>query len=325
MLVGILSVLVVVHVLLLKANNLIVFHARKAGGSTILRWLRKFKDVYNETEMNIIHIEAYPFLHENPSGKQYNFIKYTLNKYKDNALFIMIFRDPIQRILSQYDFEWRWGCLQCDVGDDMALFNLTHENYMTHLRFNHFETYKYKYSNIDLKDFLDRIEKFELMDDEQFNKKHHIVHHPPFSIYLYNYYLWILCCDDMYCSIYKDFIGINDNNNKTKNCLQTAQDMINSMDLILITEWLNDMRTQNYFNKVIHEYIGIDETKDLFIAAPHPQPHRLPSHNTMISKQDHDRLMEWNEWDLMLYQYAKRASYEKIKDAYPYGFDSNWP
>ena len=284
-------------------KNIIVFHARKAGGSIVLRWLNQFRDEYfrinnNNNNINIIHLEAYPFIHGNN-----NFINNAINKYKDNGLFVFIFRDPIKRIISQYDFEWKWGCIDCDFRDDLTQFNLTSINYMNHRRFYNKDSNKYKYSNIDLNDFLDRIYKFEL-NNNKFDIHHHIKHHLPYSIYLNNYYLWMFCCDNMYCNFNKSLIGID---NKTK-CLKHAQNIINNeIHLILINEWLNDINIQIYVNQVINKYVS---SSMRFIAIPEANNHPL-IYNRMISRECQQRLMRWNNWDYKLYEFVKHVSYKR--------------
>ena len=87
--------------------------------------------------------------------------------------------------------------------------------------------------------------------------------------------------------------------------------MIDAMDLILITEWMNDIRTQLHFNRVIVKYVmGKNGTYDLIQSPSDLTYFRRPyARNRMISRQDYHRLLNWNAMDLQLYKYAKRRAY----------------
>ena len=286
---------------LVESHNIILFHSRKAGGTTAFRWLEEFNKLFNDT-LNIIRIEAYPFVHR---GDQ-NIIKTTIQKYKTNALYVLTLRHPIDRILSQYDFEWKWGCLECDARDDLPQFNLTYRNFMTPMRFNQRDAFRFKYSNIALHDFLDRVEEFEMNNKDLSYHRAELMKEwiLPYALYLRNYYLWFFCCNDEYCNLGK----------REWECLEAAKIMIDAMDLILITEWMNDIRTQLHFNRVIVKYVmGKNGTYDLIQPPSVLTYFRRPyARNRMISKQDYHRLLDWNAMDLKLYQYAERKAYTNI-------------
>ena len=99
-------------------GKLIHIHARKAGGSTIKRWMRtKYLDIFNAyfASKGLVwnssreHYEMWTFAHKH--GPLIDRI------FKDNpfAIYVVHFRDPIERIISQYQFEWRWGCGRCST------------------------------------------------------------------------------------------------------------------------------------------------------------------------------------------------------------------
>ena len=290
-------------------QNIVLFHARKAGGSTIFRWIQQFKQTLNHS-VNIIHIEAYPAIHH--QGR--NAIQFLMDKYKDNALFIVVFREPIARIVSQYDFEWKWGCQHCDVRDVLPQSNLNRNNFMKSMRFFDADSYRYKFANIEIGEFLDRVEEFEI-NDINFGEtvgetvKDRNEHWFPYSVYVRNYYPWILCCDDILCRI--------DDMDHTE-CLETARKMIESMDLVIITEWMEDRRNQIYFNQILYRYLlnQIDKrlnfNSSLMISPPERPPdlHGLSAYSTMLSRADHERLIEWNQLDLKLYAFARNLSFQ---------------
>lgn len=279
-------------------KNLIIFHPRKAGGTTVLQWIRNYSQQLSDKysiNITVKHIEIFPFTHKKQN------INEILN---ENGLFIISMRDPISRIISQYDFEWRWGCMKCNyslklkhtemVKNNKRGFQFINDDY------NDTEIMqKYKFSNIEFTEFLDRVEK------EKLNF---------YKVYLNNYYLWLFCCDDMIC----DQLWNNDHKNSTNikwklQCLNHAKTVINNMDIVLISEWLTDFRSIVFANEIINKYLDVNEQdlrkpKNLNVASKK----RLVN-NKMISTNNYDKLSKWNMWDIKLYQYVKQVAYDRIE------------
>eukprot|EP01084_Bolivina_argentea_P177180 306448_1 len=301
----------------------VLFHARKASGTDTLRWLNAFKNqlqtVYNRSDdcINIVHVEGYPFIHYD----QYNAIDHYKQKFK-NGLFVMTFRDPVERILSQYEFEWRWLCQGCDRFNDLKYSENSQDekqlNESNYLQRNPKEIgkgwqYKYKYSNIEMELFLDRVEKYELNNTNYGHKYWHWHKNDfgPYLCYLNNYYLWLFCCDDEFCKV------MNDTN--ITQCFEHAKQMIDTFDVILITPWLNDKRTNVYVNKIVHNYIKTNVVKNLSVDLNITMiPDRWENlhgvdYMQMVSNKEYQRLIEWNKWDIKLYEYVKQKSYERIQ------------
>ena len=101
----------------------------------------------------------------------------------EDSLFVMAFRDPIDRILSHYEFEFKWGCNPCcHTNSDLPqpLPNDTEDGYSNMDMFNyltprfvdkwwekdggcklHSADYKAKFANVELEDLVKRIANFE--------------------------------------------------------------------------------------------------------------------------------------------------------------------
>ena len=104
-----------------KSSLMILIHARKAAGTTMDKWMALFIDtklpLYFQTNHNLsewkcelIKIEAFTSVHKQSK----NFITECMNKYPF-AIYVISLRHPIDRILSQYEFEWRWRCIRCGI------------------------------------------------------------------------------------------------------------------------------------------------------------------------------------------------------------------
>lgn len=100
-----------------------------------------------------------------------------------DSVFVMAFRDPIERILSHYEFEFKWGCNPCcHTNSDLPqpLHNDTVDGY-SNMDMNSYlmprfvdkwwekdggcklqsVDYKSKFGNVELEDLVKRISKFE--------------------------------------------------------------------------------------------------------------------------------------------------------------------
>lgn len=313
--------------------NIVFFHLRKASGSTIWQWMKQYQTLLQteyDITINAYHVEAYSYVHakllhfaDYPDDDNRNVI-YRASKYfnKSNTLFITAFRNPIDRIISHYNFEWRWGCIgkfsQCNYTQSLYLplqknkKKLKHGNSfkMINDERNVSKSAKYKFSNILLSDIIYRVEQTEIIENK--HKQHRK------SIFMNNYYLWLFCCDHSLCSN-KFYIKNNDTTieNWRINCLQTAKDkIINDIDIVLITEWLSDIRSAIFVNKKIKEMVKRDDIK--LLMPTHTRLHvyddgdRENHKIQMISKDAYRKLMEWNKLDLQFYQYVKEVSYDRL-------------
>ena len=279
-------------------KNLIVFHPRKAGGSSVLHWMmnyaKELKQHYS-TNVSVIHYEGY--------GKRVNMIQKGLDKYNNNGLFIIALRNPIERILSQYNYEWMWGCQKCNSSyiltknktrKDVGSIIMQMDN-----NANNTNNSIYKFSNIEFSYLIDRVEADNLFF---------------YKIYMYNYYLWLFCCTERRCENLWD--NHSENSLKWKvECLEKAKKMIESMDIVLVTEWLKDIQTITFVNKIINKYVDVDNISDLIF--PHNWRNiasiRSNSNNKMISNDNYKRLQKLNDWDIKFYQYTKRLCYTTIQ------------
>ena len=179
------------------------------------------------------HIEAYWSIHKgyknviNRATKRFN---------RNETLFITAFRDPIERIISQYSFEWRWGCVggkkKCNYTHKLLEEDhdkVTMDNYyrITNDTRSISDSAKYKFTNIPLSVIMDRVEKTEM--------KQNYYKGGAKSIYMNNYYLWLFCCNSTECS--RNFYSNSNQKWKIK-CFNHAKKLIkNQIDILLITEW----------------------------------------------------------------------------------------
>ena len=167
---------------------------------------------------------------------------------------------------------------------------------------------KHVFSHIDFDDFMQRVERFEMNESAQNKNK------IAFSAYLNNYYLWMLCCDGKYCSIRKEF----EEKGKIRSCYESAIAKIKSFDIILPSEWMNDLRARLFVNQFLfNKFVELKSFDDrLFVdvvAVPYKHFVTDKGRNYMISKQSLSKLKEWNKWDMKIYQFVKRLTFERMK------------
>eukprot|EP01084_Bolivina_argentea_P215817 366490_1 len=197
-------------------GNIKFFHARKAAGSAVSQWLKNLVNRQHIGNTFDHQYEAFPSWMK----KNTNPINKYMTNNGDDSIFVITLRDPIDRILSHYEFEWKWGCNPCcrtnsdviqqpinDKNDKYP--NLNVSNY---LQVNMVDQWwvtdggcngkgiKYKFANIELEDLLRRVEKFDMNNDANSRSKFGV------DVYLDNYYLWMFCCYRRTCRIKKDFI-----------------------------------------------------------------------------------------------------------------------
>eukprot|EP01084_Bolivina_argentea_P177178 306442_1 len=280
-----------------------IFHARKAGGSTLKKWMRKLanKLVQNhKNDSNFIiseqHTEFYTFIHD-----KHNTID-TIFKNNPLHIFSIVLRHPIERILSQYEFEWRWGCQGCAAGSKTTGFM----KYNKHPQLDNVtatDVHKYLHSNIVLSELLDQVGKNQNITE------HRIYHRINFNAYLNNYYLWMFCCADQNCNIQKDFID----KGKIYECMEHAIKMIMSFDIVLVEEWLNDIRTQLYVNKLFFgDNIEVDNIVEIsYRLISRGKIHKKRGKDLMYDDKVYEKLMEMNKWDLKFYEFVKQIVFER--------------
>merc|ERR1712062_34720 len=162
---------------------------------------------------------------------------------------------------------------------------------------------KHKLSNIELDELLMRVDKYQNLNKSEIKYK------IAFNAYLNNYYLWMFCCNHKKCNIYKDFVltGL------INQCMQHAIKMIMSFDIVLVDEWINDLRTQTYVNRLLLgnlSFVGMDK------AFKKPNKRALVTKrgkNLMVERQVYEKLEKLNTWDMKLYDFVKKVSYQRIK------------
>eukprot|EP01083_Nonionella_stella_P154023 495714_1 len=300
-------------------GQLIVIHARKAGGTTTRRWMGMlikqirsyYKNTLNQTWNTTFKAhEFWSYYHSN----NHNRIS-TIFSDNPHAIYVMAFRDPIQRILSQYDFEWRWGCQKCTVSSQMSQ-ELSSRTFMKYYKEPKYEgkamqhklkNYKkHKVSNIELGELLARVDEYQSTDSKRVKYK------IAFNAYLNNYYLWMFCCDSKHCNIEKDLVETN----KVNECLDHAMQMILSFDIILVDEWMNDIRTQQYVNHLLlanvsaaaGAFVGMDTA---FKRIKQRLLQTSRGKNVMIHKEILSQLRQLNRWDLKLYTLVKQVAFQQ--------------
>eukprot|EP01084_Bolivina_argentea_P275014 468895_1 len=336
-------------------GHVILFHARKAAGTTLEMWIKrmlylpdfpwnKFLKKRNITHKNHKLWKKYIWLNKLnwtfrfESYEAYTYFHFDKNKnaidqvMKNNpyAIYVMAFRNPIDRILSQYEFEWKWGCWRCNetnnkliqqsIGDINDTYNnMAFHTFMEKNKSNHnlnrkqiAEMKKYTFSNIEFEDFIRRVDKFEMNNtlagtDEYRNMI-------AFGAYLNNYYLWMFCCNDKYCNIQKHF----ENENRIEECYRNSVAKIKSFDIVMMSEWLNDLRTRLYLNELIfNKVLKLESYDDRMFVDMVPVPFRHFVKNKgrdyMINKWSYRKLKKWNKWDLKLYKFVETLVFERQK------------
>eukprot|EP01083_Nonionella_stella_P012312 34933_1 len=297
-------------------GTIILIHARKAAGTTMDKWITSLIEdripfwrskLHNMSwQCTLIKLEAFTNIHTKPKK---NFIEHAMTQHPF-AIYILALRDPIARILSQYDFEWRWGCIRCGPQRSNMKYNkikqMNKTNYMKKVDNKHRidrEDRIRKYSNLDVHEFMDRIEKFEMNTTDVAHDGKHV---RSYASYINNYYLWMFCCHSKFCNIYKDFEA----KGKINECYELARQSIVSFDIVMVSEWLNDIRMQMFVQQLL--FGECFDQRQMFVPLmSYPYPHRIHDRgsNYMIQQRDMDRLMEWNRWDIKLYQFTKQLVY----------------
>eukprot|EP01083_Nonionella_stella_P067212 177615_1 len=306
-------------------GSIFIIHCRKAAGTAIHGWMAAL----------VSRIKVYlrqQNINKNWSCSVSEREMWTYNNAPDfheeyyESILVIALRDPIQRILSQYEFEWRWGCFKCThqsnvIKQELAIENATFSNmgYRTFMAYNKYpyETRnasdaKYKFSNIEFGDFLRRVNKFEMGNRSLKWKTQYKI---AFGAYVNNYYTWIFCCKWKFCQINRDFVATN----KIEKCFEETIAKLKSFDLLLTTEWMRDIRIQLYVNQLFwspwvdlrRNSFGMDDRIIWDTFKPYRHVVKDRGSNYMISNQNENILREWNYWDLKLYDVAKRIVFDR--------------
>ena len=131
-------------------------------------------------------------------------------------------------------------------------------------------------------------------------------------MYINNYYLWIFCCNNKYCSIQRDFIK----NGKIWKCLINSMELLLNFDIILITEWMNDIRSNLFVNKIFFNNKLNKNIKEKFSinSMNYPFPYHIKNRgrNLMLNNEFINILIEYNKWDIIFYNFAKHIAYNRM-------------
>ena len=119
----------------------------------------------------------------------------------------------------------------------------------------------HKYANIDIHNFLLRIEKFELnvtdpADLPPFEDKHV----RSYGSYIGNYFFWMFCCTHNACKFIRILCVLEMAMPRLK-CYQDAVGTLQQFDIVVVSEWLNDYRMQMWVNKKV----GDGWNKEMFV------------------------------------------------------------
>ena len=303
-------------------GKIILIHIRKAGGTTIKQWFNKMAYFMNtsyginDTVKGKDYREAWPNFHLY-TGRGTLRSQMLNDKSNDiNSIWVIMFRNPIERILSQYEFEMRWLCQQGSYyyqllkRDNFNKFNYwqsienTNKSEMEQLA-------KYNFAGLTLKEWIFRIMILEINNVHVYQnefEEHEVLK----QMYFNNYYLWIFCCDSRFCNIYKDFIKTG----KIWQCLVNAMELLLNFDMVLITEWMNDLRSHLFVMKLFWNKIDFEILEHKFSQNKMnlPFPHIVVNRgrNNMVEKTVLDVLYMLNKWDLIFYKFAKHIAYHRM-------------
>ena len=314
-------------------GQIIIIHLRKAGGTTLETWLKEINRRL-AADWNAAHPasqrwnstvtvrEAYHFFHKMAENN------ITHSMLRDpHSIYVTAMRHPIERILSQYEFEWRWACQRCDHRDALRLYahaNMTDWTFMARAeRMSEHEAAakRYdarKYAAVDFNDWLHRLVRFEV-ENAQLGDKGHAMQSVR-AMYINNYVLWVACCSSRWCNIERDYTEA-----QAATCFKKTVRILKSFDVLLVTEWINDLRTQLYVNRLFFEDAEVgDEKRFVGVEAVNrPYPHHVVSKgkNYMISPENEEALYRLNAWDLKVYQTAKRIVFDRVHAVWQDVFD----
>ena len=123
----------------------------------------------------------------------------------------------------------------------------------------------------------------------------------------------MFCCDSMNCNIRRDF----ENTGKIQQCYESAVRRIKSMDIVVVTEWLNDIRTAVYVNQLWWNLTAVnDRNFKRPFSRPYPHKENSRGFNYMHSEWVMETLREWNRWDIKLYHFVREWAYTQMHSAW---------
>lgn len=296
-----------------ESGELIFIHFRKAGGTTFRTYLTYIKDdfgpdsKYNNT---ITTHETFTYIHRNFKQFDYYFLNYFLfNDKHKHSLFATMLRDPIDRIISQYNFDWRFGCEKCnwnvyknnkrdgvvrefDSGDnnDNDTFIMQQRKYNEKYR-----QWRYSFEHV--------------YNNVMYNKKgfNGLYARACFD----NHYIWMFTCrspNDNVTNITQ--LRLNKNDEIAMEKLILSMKILNSFDIVMITEWFKDLRNIHYLNQFFYnrsyDYLPMQKA----IREP-----ILPNRGSieLINDTVLNQVKLLNVYDTILYQFGQRVSYQRMK------------
>lgn len=287
-------------------GKIIMFHYTSCCKTVLNEWFHrielKLKNLHKDKDKDgfewksvIQHIDIKNNFHEQFGMNIGEF----MNKNRD-TIFIICFNEPIKRILSQYDKEWRWRCKEC-IGNkhifmeqyDKKKINMN--NYLSYINntknMNNLE--EERFAVIDFNDFLYRIVKFEI---EQIS-----INNDLYQMFLNNYYLWSFCCNKQKCVISRD---IEYNINLMQKCMDYTMNLLKSFDFIFIKDWIQDLRVQHYVNEIFFKNNNIDDQRNKFVSVGKKQ-YKVSSlgNNYMFNPENEKILNILNKYDLKLFEW----------------------
>ena len=89
------------------------------------------------------------------------------------------------------------------------------------------------------------------------------------------------------------------------------------MDIVVVTEWMNDIRTAVYVNQLWWNLTAVNDQR-FKRAMSRPYPHKENSRgmNYMYSEWVMETLREWNKWDIKLYDFVRQWVYAQMHSAW---------
>ena len=106
---------------------------------------------------------------------------------------------------------------------------------------------------------------------------------------------------------------------RIEECFNEAVVILKSMDILLVGEWMNDIRTELYVNRLFfgNDTANYVRMKDVFTRPTTMKGEQRRGSNLMIDAQVRKQLINQNEWDLRLFDYARRIVFERTTETKP--------
>lgn len=138
----------------------------------------------------------------------------------------------------------------------------------------------------------------------------------PFAECTYTFFRFDRCCDLKKCMIQNDFVR----SGRIEECFNEAVVILKSMDILLVGEWMNDIRTELYVNRLFfgNDTANYVRMKDVFTRPTTMKGEQRRGSNLMIDAQVRKQLINQNEWDLRLFDYARRIVFERTTETKPW-------